>query len=1602
MDLLGAVQINKQMQQDGVSKQMKDALHNLHRCSFKGHIFKNLSDKQSDVLSKYLDSRAAGHMQMAIAMTDTQGDESSALLGPGSMASETDKHDDHGHHEHHHHGHHEKEPSLFTAVAAGLINYLLMFGFCCAYGMIMFMDPGHKRHRALAIKMNLGTAMVMGLLLSSFSKVPVAIGGPDMNPVIFSGVFVQRISEDLLKQLNLEADPSKYSDDSRRLGASKGPSYSFCVDDHLAAYEHECEEYHAQLRATVIFAISVSSGILALLFLGLGALKLTRYVAYVPTSIVDAFLSCMGYKVFKHGLKLCKYKPQVFIPAAAVGVPLYFLKASHTGNPAVIIPLFMLSPVAIFYALIYATGWDVTMARKDNLMFPKVYHEDFYQVWQDGFFSRDKINYQAWWETKYDLLVMMIVCLLDCLVTALRTTEAKIPVKVKKNYETMLYGLGDIGAAVFGSTAGYMQLKMNVINYGIMGNIKDRRAGILCAMLMAASFFGSIEHLNYIPRLFLGMLLFFGGSGFVAEHLWGSRDYLSFLEWMQVFIILGVFILTDEILYSVTLGGVLCGITFIAKYAKIPCISGRPMCGGEVQSREQHTPLVAISLSHIANSWLLVIRLKGFIFFASVQTVTDYVRGVMEQETNPDNPVPPFKRVKFVLLDCELLDGLDSSAEKDLQHLAKDMAHNGVRLLWSHVKPELVEPMVGRGTIRTNADWFTDIDDALLYIQGLGLKYRMQQQVLWERLHPAFELNQQLTRLRDSFEPFFDILRLDVERFGCPWDYVGRIKIQKCKTLLWAPGEHNRELFLVHTGAVGLFREIPGKDGKGELERPVSVYRHGWFLNRESIMRTPTRFYALALEDGEVLYWNRHEWWRMHREQPLMASAILEAAMRQASSDMERMAKALRNNSGGGDVPEAEQALENIKAQRNQDKREHGLPKDMHQLPEDLEARLEGIEAAQHLETFGLYQCIPEDEQPGLLPALPRLIQHDLEVAFQTYCSYNRDKDRFGLPWEKVSEALMYAGIFNTLLVQQYKKTEHLTQSEFLELANEAALMRLSNRHITKIYNIFREYKLPGSEMVSRDDLIAIFENTFMPHITEQEVNGIANTWEDDGSGMINCSDFTAIISRFARRHEQDWNLLRGLREILNKKEGSKCTITDVLTAEKLCKFASTFGIGDKEKDMMTASEMMWCAACYSKLVPVLRRGEILDWTGCCAAVLLNVDSPSGKLPPAPKKARENTRRSLRPSARLSISAGQIKDLQNQAGTMQAQPSMAAALMGTMGAQSSIRRNVKKEMIENSTEKKARFDEEDPSAKIKATKSAKPSKKSGARASRKGGDEEDGMEAVPSATRGGQSKSFQYLKQRFQNAYKDIIKLAAEEVLKMMGPDTGIVTIGQMGKAVMDLRNVPASEGQRRLFVSTRLSRPEFEEDEMEQQKSQGKRFDPKSDSSVPDTPDAKIYLLLEDPTSSTAANIWSMVMAVFILFSVGCLFLKSLISKDSSSQSDTEKMVWKIFECLFTIVFLSELVVRFAVAPALGQQTYCDFLKQPLNVCDAISVLPFFIELMISGSGEQHLKLLRVARFMRLVRIARIARLAKKSSIAGPVAAVFTIIWGIYLKESG
>jgi len=167
-----------------------------------------------------------------------------------------------------------------------------------------------------------------------------------------------------------------------------------------------------------------------------------------------------------------------------------------------------------------------------------------------------------------------------------------------------------------------------------------------------------------------------------------------------------------------------------------------------------------------------------------------------------------------------------------------------------------------------------------------------------------------------------------------------------------------------------------------------------------------------------------------------------------------------------------------------------------------------------------------------------------------------------------------------------------------------------------------------------------------------------------------------------------------------------------------------------------------------------------------------------------------------------------------------------------------------------------------------------------------------------------------------------------------------------------------------------------------------------------PDTCRARLHLLLDYPESSNAASRWSVLMGMLIMVSVLTLLTRPLISPVDEPMDATEEAVWETFERVFTALFTMEYLVRFSVANALGNQTFVGFLRSPMNICDIVAILPWYVDAIIGSSAEEF-RLIRIARLMRLARLARLGRLAKKSAAFAPIAMILVVIWGIFMKTN-
>nr|XP_002130030.1 potassium voltage-gated channel subfamily B member 2 isoform X1 [Ciona intestinalis] len=136
-----------------------------------------------------------------------------------------------------------------------------------------------------------------------------------------------------------------------------------------------------------------------------------------------------------------------------------------------------------------------------------------------------------------------------------------------------------------------------------------------------------------------------------------------------------------------------------------------------------------------------------------------------------------------------------------------------------------------------------------------------------------------------------------------------------------------------------------------------------------------------------------------------------------------------------------------------------------------------------------------------------------------------------------------------------------------------------------------------------------------------------------------------------------------------------------------------------------------------------------------------------------------------------------------------------------------------------------------------------------------------------------------------------------------------------------------------------------------------------------------RAWSVVEDPSSSIIAKIWTLTSVAFIIISLVCFVTGTVpgyYEKDAHGQEHEIESLATI-EKVCMVWFTIEYITRLIVAP---EKVY--FIRQILNVIDLLTIIPFFIQQFKPEAANgiqtwQHLT--QVFRIMRVLRIFRLGR---------------------------
>lgn len=152
-----------------------------------------------------------------------------------------------------------------------------------------------------------------------------------------------------------------------------------------------------------------------------------------------------------------------------------------------------------------------------------------------------------------------------------------------------------------------------------------------------------------------------------------------------------------------------------------------------------------------------------------------------------------------------------------------------------------------------------------------------------------------------------------------------------------------------------------------------------------------------------------------------------------------------------------------------------------------------------------------------------------------------------------------------------------------------------------------------------------------------------------------------------------------------------------------------------------------------------------------------------------------------------------------------------------------------------------------------------------------------------------------------------------------------------------------------------------------------------------------RVWALFEDPYSSKYARWVALASLFFILVSITTFCLETheafnpIINRTEVEQVDniTVERIYQETETAAYLTYIEGVCVVWFTFEFLMRITFCpnklDFIRNALNIIDFVAILPFYLEVGLSGLSSKAAKdvlgFLRVVRFVRILRIFKLTR---------------------------
>jgi SulP family sulfate permease len=586
------------------------------------------------------------------------------------------------------------------------------------------------------------------------------------------------------------------------------------------------------IYSTVVAAISLTSILTAIFFLVLGRFKASGFVRYIPYPVVGGFLAGTGYLLSMGAFGvmaevstlgdlpqlLDTQKLILWVPGVIFAITLLVLL--RKWNHYLITPGALIIATALFYGYLWLAGISVSEAASRGWLLGPFPSGGLYQPLSLS--SLGLIHWDAILQNIDKIATILVLSIIALLLNA-SALEVTVKKDVDLNHELLAAGWANLAGGLGGSSVGYQALGLSALAQRL--GARSRLVNLISALLCGVALFFGASLISYFPKPILGGTILYLGLAFLVEWLIDARKVLPLSDYLLVWVIL-VIIAAIGFLEGVVAGIFIAAILFVISYSRIDAI--RAILDGSMYHSKVDRPEAHRDLLHERGAEIYILRLQGYIFFGTIQTVLEQIRlRIKDQEQGP---------LKYLMLDFQRVKWLDSSAVFGITRLKQLAEANNILMVWTQIAPEIVTQLE-RGGLHDQAD------ESFLFRETLD------EGVEWcENKILAAEGIQDLTGVMEEAESQLQRVFPSLDCVSGLMKYLERRVVEEGEILI-KQGDPSDDMYFVESGLITIELELPN----GRRMRLRSI-RGGATVGEMGIYLGDTRTAYVAASRHSIVY----------------------------------------------------------------------------------------------------------------------------------------------------------------------------------------------------------------------------------------------------------------------------------------------------------------------------------------------------------------------------------------------------------------------------------------------------------------------------------------------------------------------------------------------------------------------------------------------------------------------------------------------------------------------------------------------------------------------------------------------------------------------------